>query len=669
VVDRVAGNDPLPLTERLREAFQGQLAGLPERTRIVLLAAAAEGTGDLGAIVRAAAHLGASADDLDPARAAGLIQVTGGTLSFRHSLIRAAVQHSAPAALRRSAHQALADTLDRPGQAERRAWHRAAAAVAPDEEIAGALERTAGGARDRSGDAGALAWYERAAELSTDPGAKARRLSLAAEAAAVAGDLDRAAALAADGLRLAGPSGDAAVRAWLLQTEATVAFLRGNPGAAHRGLMRAAELVDGQQAAMLIVEATHAGWYAGREELAASVALLEVTDLERVPVARLLLCAVAPILGRQAGETDPGGALAQARAAALGSVADQVLICGLALLLAQDAVAQQIGVELSKELHATGRIGWLPSALFYAATTQAYAGRHDEARQTAAEALGLARDTGQQRWTDALGEPLALLAAARGDEELCRELTDAALGGADRPSWTVPWTSAALGLLDLGLGRAETALARLETLAEGRRFFHIPATRSTPDLVEAAVRLGRPEAADEALGLLATWSRNTGQAWTEALVHRCRALVEGDERHFTQALALLDGDHRPFDEARTRLLYGEWLRREKRKSDARLQLNAALEIFQRLGAVPWADRASGELTATGAAVKTARTGPASDLTPQELQIVQLAARGLSNKDIAAQLFLSPRTVGHHLYKAYPKLGVLSRGELPGLDLG
>jgi DNA-binding CsgD family transcriptional regulator len=152
-------------------------------------------------------------------------------------------------------------------------------------------------------------------------------------------------------------------------------------------------------------------------------------------------------------------------------------------------------------------------------------------------------------------------------------------------------------------------------------------------------------------------------------VHRCRALVEGDEQHFTRALALPEGEHRPFDEARTRLLYGEWLRREKRKSDARIQLGAALEIFQRLGAAPWADRASGELTATGATARPARPGPAGSLTPQELQIIQLAARGLSNKDIAAQLFLSPRTVGHHLYKAYPKLGVMSRGELHNLDLG
>jgi DNA-binding CsgD family transcriptional regulator len=283
--------------------------------------------------------------------------------------------------------------------------------------------------------------------------------------------------------------------------------------------------------------------------------------------------------------------------------------------------------------------------------------------------LRLARDTGQQRRVNALAEPRALLAAARGDEKLCRELADEALGRASKPAWTVPWTSATLGLLDLGLGLAETALARLDTLAEGRRFFHIPATRSTPDLVEAAVRLGRPEAAAEPLALFEIWSRNTRQSWTTALVHRCRALLDGDERHFRAALALHEREDRPFDQARTQLLYGEWLRRDKRKADARIHLSAALETFERLGAVPWADRARSELTATGTTARPVDRGPAASLTPQELQIARLAARGLSNKDIAAQLFLSPRTVGHHLYKAYPKLGVLSRGELAGLDLG
>jgi DNA-binding NarL/FixJ family response regulator len=145
-------------------------------------------------------------------------------------------------------------------------------------------------------------------------------------------------------------------------------------------------------------------------------------------------------------------------------------------------------------------------------------------------------------------------------------------------------------------------------------------------------------------------------------------LLDGDEGHFRAALGLHEQDDRPFEEARTRLLYGEWLRREKRKADARTHLAAALETFERLGALPWADRARSELTATGTTIRPAGPEPGS-LTPQERQIVRLAARGLSNKDIAAQLFLSPRTVGHHLYKAYPKLGVASRGQLAGLELG
>jgi len=671
---------PLPLTDRLRSAFESQLAGLPEPTRTALLVAAAEGTGDLAPILRAAGTLGASLADLDMARAAGLIEVSGSDLTFRHPLIRAAVHHAAPLALRGAVHQALAAALDTPGQADRRAWQLAAAAAGPDEEIAVALERAAGQVRERGGDTGAQAWYQRAAELSADPVAKARRLTLAAETAAGSGDLDQAAALAGEGLGLAGAglglAGAAPERvqtpARALQVQATVAFLRGDPAAAHRRLLEASELiapVDKEQANALLIEAVHSGWYAGQEQLAEAVTRLEGLRLRPTALDRLLLRAVAPILGRPADGTDPDGALAEARSAAAGNAPDLVVLCVLALLLGQDRVAQQIGDELSRELRAAGQIGWLPSVLFYAGSAQAYGGRHEEAARTVDEGLRLARDTGQQRWVDALAEPLALLAAARGDERLCRQLADEALGRASRPAWSVPWTASTLGLLDLGLGRAESALARLETLAEGRRFFHIPATRSTPDLVEAAVRLGRPEAAAEPLALFERWSRNAGQSWATALGQRCRALIDGDEDLFLAALALHEEDSRPFDEARTRLLYGEWLRREKRKAEARTQLRIALETLERIGAAPWAERARTELTATGITGRADDRGPSGSLTPQELQIVRLAAQGLSNKDIAAQLFLSARTVGHHLYKAYPKLGVASRGELADLQLG
>jgi DNA-binding CsgD family transcriptional regulator len=662
----------VPLTDRLRDAFEGQLDGLPEATRILLVVAAAEGTGDLTPVLRAAASLGASLADVDVARDAGLIEVTDRRLTFRHPLIRAAVQHAAPLALRRAVHQALAAALDGPDQADRRAWQQAAAATGADEGIAAALEAAADRARERAGGTATQAWYQRAAELSTDPSAQARRLALAAEAAAEAGDLDRATDLARQGLDVAARTeDDAPTVARLLQSQATVAFLHGNPQAAHQRMLAASELLaagDQEEAARLLTEAAHIGWYAGERELAESVARLETPGLRHVPLVRLLLRAVGPILGRPADGLDPGDALGEALAAASGNVPDLVMICGVGLILGQDVIAQQVGTELSRQLRETGRIGWLPSALFYTGCAQAYAGRHQEARQTAAEGQRLARDTGQQRWVDALAEPLALLAAAAGDEQLCHRLADEAASRTNRLAWAVPWIAAALGLLDLGLGRAESALGRLESLAHGRRFFHIPAIRSTPDLVEAAVRLGRPEAAAEPLALFEAWSRNTGQSWTTALALRCRALLDGDEGHFRAALGLHEQDDRPFEEARTRLLYGEWLRREKRKADARTHLAAALETFERLGALPWADRARSELTATGTTIRPAGPEPGS-LTPQERQIVRLAARGLSNKDIAAQLFLSPRTVGHHLYKAYPKLGVASRGQLAGLELG
>jgi AAA ATPase domain len=333
VLDAARPETPLPLTDRLRGAFESRFAGLPELTTTVLLVAAAEGTGDLAPILRAAGMFGASLADLDPARAAGLIEVDGGALAFRHPLIRAAVHHAAPLALRRAVHQALAAALDAPGQADRRAWQQAAAAAGPDEEIAAALERAAGQVRERGGDTGAQAWYQRAAELSTDPVGKARRLTLAAETAAGSGDLDLAVGLAAESLALttadAAPE-DAQLAARALQVQATVAFLRGDPAAAHRRLLDASELIaasDKEQANELLIEAVHAGWYAGEDELAEAVTRLEGQHLRPTALERLLLRAVAPILGRAADRSDPAGALAEARSAAAGNVPGLVLVC------------------------------------------------------------------------------------------------------------------------------------------------------------------------------------------------------------------------------------------------------------------------------------------------------------------------------------------------------
>ncbi|MGH3208470.1 MAG: ATP-binding protein, partial [Trebonia sp.] len=363
---------PLLLTDRLREAFETQLNGLKEPARTVLLLAGAEGTGDLSPVLRAAATLGASVGDLDEARAAGLVEVTAATLTFRHPLIRAAVHHAAPLALRRAAHRALAEALDAPGQADRRAWQRAAAADGPDEKIAAELERVAGSARARGGDTGALSWYERAAELSSDPAAKARRLTLAAEAATESGDLRHAASLAAQGLALVASPADQGATAHghdpltvarLWQVQATAAFLQGDPGTAHRRLMEAVELVaaaDRERAVPLLIEAVYAGWYTGERELARSVARLEGLDNGKSPLVRLLLRAVGPILGQPADGPDLRTAFADARLAAAGNAAELVLISGLGLVLGDDRATRQISGELSRDLRASGRIGLLP---------------------------------------------------------------------------------------------------------------------------------------------------------------------------------------------------------------------------------------------------------------------------------------------------------------------
>lgn len=245
-------------------------------------------------------------------------------------------------------------------------------------------------------------------------------------------------------------------------------------------------------------------------------------------------------------------------------------------------------------------------------------------------------------------------------------------GGTAAPAPGEPWAQWALGLLDLGHGRAGDAADRLQALTTGPYRHHVSGTRAVPDLVEAAVRLGTPERAAGPYERFARWARAAGVPWAEALRLRCQALLGPDElaeSAYLAALDLHDGTHRPFEQARTALLYGEWLRRERRRTDARPHLRAALETFELLGARPWADRARSELTATGTSAPAPADAPAgalTALTPQELQIARLAARGLTNRDIAAQLFLSPRTVGHHLYKAYPKLGIASRTDLPAL---
>jgi DNA-binding CsgD family transcriptional regulator len=687
--DQPSGVSPSggPLDGRLHLAYHAQVSRMPAATQTVLLVAAAEESGDLTLVLRAAALLGGGPEDLRPAEDSGLVRLDQNQrLVFRHPLLRSAVHRRAPLALRLAVHRALAEALTATGgiggiggdgggdgeRAGRRAWHLALAATGTDEEVAAGLERTAEHATLRGGHAGAAAAYERAARLSPDPVEAIRRAARAAEAAAAAGELDLAAGLAERTLRR--DPADPLIRAQLLLVQGTDLFRRGSHGNALEVLLRAADLITGSvpgHAARVLILAMHAAWYEGERQLGEVLDRLAGLRLPpsdpAVPLIAYLQGIIGPLLGREPGPT-PSAATAMdlARRAGAGQP-ELVTVCGVTLILGHDEDTARLAPELVAEARAAGALGLLPTLLFFLAESELFHGNRQEALAHGTESLRIAEDTGQSQWAGQMHSFLACLAAVTGDEAAVREAVersqDAGIAGR-------PWSQWAMGQLELGLGRAAECLDRLGPLVNGPQRFHVCGLRAVPDLVEAAVRLRRPERAAEPFDYFSRWAGRSGEPWAAALVLRCEALLgdEADaEKRYLAALKLHAEQHRPWDLARTELLYGEWLRRARRKAEARGPLRTALWAFEQLEAEPWAARARTELEASGTAVPQDRVSrPLAGLTPQESQIVRLAAQGLSNRDIAAQLFLSSRTVGYHLYKAYPKLGVGSRGELAGL---
>jgi DNA-binding CsgD family transcriptional regulator len=666
-----SGPGALALTERLQAAFAGQVRRLPEPTRTLLEAAAAEGCGDLGVVLEAGRALGVVAADLAPAEQAGLVRIVDGTVRFRHPLVRAAVYHGAPLSGRLRVHRALAEALQGVADADRRAWHLAAAATGPEEQVAAELERTAAKAKARSGYAAAAAAYERAVQLTADPAAQARRLMLAAEAAAEVGEFDRARRLAT---RAVGQTTDPIAQARLASVRAQADFAQGRLPAAYQSLVEGAAQAgerDPARAVRMLMTALHVAWFLGDPALVAGTAerlkVLGRSDAEPLaPLVRLMLWSAAQADERVTEGLPPlADLVAAARRSRAGHRDDLAMIAMVCLVTGRNADARDLTAALVADARAQGSIGSLPALLTYLAQALALEGRHCDALASASEARRIAQDTGHTQWTIEATAILAYLAAVAGDEQRCRRLVDAALAGpASRAaSAGTPWVPWALGLLDLNRGHLDTALVQLETIFRGPMRYHASALQSIPDLVEAAVRLGQPQRAAEPLARFSQWARHADTPSTDALVERCHALLDLDgdaERHYLAALKLHEAS---FEQARTQLLYGAWLRRARRKADARTQLRAAVDYLDRIGATPWAELARAELRATGAT--TPRSGRAGlpHLTPQELQVARLAAQGLSNRDIAAQLFLSPRTVGYHLYKAYPKLGITSRSQL------
>jgi DNA-binding CsgD family transcriptional regulator len=663
---------PPPVRGAVEAAFGARVERLPEATRRVLLLAAADEGGDLSALDRATAQLGLALTDLDAAEQVGLVRVDG-AVAFRHPLVRSAVYRAATHSERRAAHEALAAAAADPMS---RAWHRALVADRADEAIAAELEAAAAQAAQRGAHATALPAFERAAELSEDPAGTGRRLCAAAQAALDAGRLDSALVFADRAEPLLA---DPVQAAQLTLIRAANAARRGSPLDAHV-LLREAGVSIAQvapdPAIELILWSVFVGLMGGWPERALS-------DVERAiePIragTKVSEFGRAVIDGALALVADDVVAARERLGAAL--ALDDVFASGRSMAMpsfvwlfvgdfprAADAARRAIA-RLRNEGSVTILAGTLP--LLAGAEINARLARDAEA--TVAEGLELAEQLGYENDVTGLIGVRARIAAFRGREDDCRQDSETAMRGsvATGVGWAAINARLALAELELGLGNAREAIEHFDQLRRGP--FPPVAAMATPDYVDAALRLGDGERAAAALERLATWAPINDGPTVQGLLVRCRAVLaeDGDEadRLFAEALELQAHGVPPYELARTQLAYGERLRRDRRKIEARAQLRGALDAFEGLGAALWADRARGELRATGETARKRDASTVDDLTPQELRIATLVAAGASNRDVAAQIFVSPKTVEYHLRKVFMKLGVASRVELARIPL-
>jgi DNA-binding CsgD family transcriptional regulator len=663
---------PLTATDRVLASFRSRVSALPDRARLVLLIAAAESRADVAHLMKAAALLGAGPDDLARAEAERLVEVTGDQVAFGHPLIRAAAYGSAPLARRIAVHRALADTADTPDGG---ALHRAAAAVGPDEDAAAGLEALADRARARGGHASAANVYHQAARMSPDPAARTVRLTAAARSAGQAGQATRSGELAQEA---AAGTEDPAALAELAYIRSLSLFEQDAVGDAVRLLVGHCADSPTRGADMVRTAAFYA-WHSGDlNALRDCAARPEVQGAES-PGDRAVqgLARVAagdfaqglPLLAGLLVEVDEADR-AGADGVGWGHHARTQAVTG-GLLLGDDARLRRVVDAGIRRCRQEGVLGPLPFLLSVLGRLQVFAGEHRDALVTVAEATALARDTGLHKRLVQLDHVVARIAAMEGDETRVRSLIRTG------PTIDGSHGTAALILLDLGLGRYEDVLRRTDEAERGGAWHSIASVLACADAAEAAVRLGEPARAERAARRFTAWAEASGRPWARATALRLEAMCSDDLAGYERAIDTYREaqgglpDRRPFELARTELLHGEALRRARRTTQARTRLRAAAAAFEHLGATPWAERAHAELRATGASPAsppTAPASPAASLTHQELQVARLAAAGTSSREIAAQLFLSRRTVEYHLYKAYPKLGVTSRKELAGLDL-
>ncbi|MGW2222079.1 LuxR C-terminal-related transcriptional regulator [Nonomuraea sp. NPDC001684] len=581
----------------------------------------------------------------------GLAEVSGAGVRFRHPLIRSAVHEAAAPAEVRRAHAVLAElTAD-----DRRAWHLAGAALGQDEEVAAALVAAAGRARDRGGYGAAATALARAAELTPEPRERAVRLKDAAVAAWLGGRPGQAESLLAEARERAG--GDVAVTMEIAQLRGRFELNSGNAAEAVR-ILAAGDSLD------MLADASEAAAYVGDTAM--------IVELGRRAAAHpegFLRDTVAGIGLTLGGDAAGPGLLrrALARAGELADPAGHLWAAAAASQLGETDLAAELSDRAGQVARVSGMAGQLPVVLEFVATAERLAGRLARSQALSEEGLELAREAGYENTVAAHLANLAVVAALRGEEEDCERQARAALAIAvpHRVGLRAGVAAYARAMLDLCLGRHAAARDRFAAIAAAGPGTGHPAVvwRTTPDRVEAAVGAGDEAGARAALEAYERGSRHAATPEARALLARCRGLAEAREDAFDEALRLHTN---PFEAARTALLLGERLRRGQRPGEARAHLRMAWETFERAGARPWARRAQEELRAAGESGQAPPAAVLDALTPQELRIAGLVADGLSSKQIAAQLFLSPRTVEYHLYKIYPKLGIGSRTDLARL---
>jgi DNA-binding CsgD family transcriptional regulator len=672
IAERAYQPEPLPVGQRLEDHYLRKVRGLPSDAQEFLLLAAADVSGDLSLLRQAASESGIGADKAEEAaESAGLVEVSGNFVRFRHPLMRAAVYHGAAAADRRRAHRWLGRASA--SDDEPRLWHRAAAAAGADESLAADLQAVAEQARDRGAYTSAAGLLRRAVALTPDDGRRARREVDLARAELVVGRPGTAETVANDALpRLS----DSALRGRARAIYGGALFTQGRDAEAANVLVDAAAALaeDPASAAVTLLTALRAAAWAGPAEVRkiASRTVPLTPPAESPPsVAHLLLAgyqarftkgydaAVRPLRDAlRLLRTDNLDAVTGLTSFGPGAAAAGSLWDDQALLDITDR-----WLRFTREL---GALAELALALDFRGMADTLTGRLDLAADHWTEMRELTT-AGQISGTPHLasrGE--GLLLAFRGDTAQsaaagAAQIRDATAQGHDGAA---NYGRYIVTIADLSAGHFESAFDAAARVV--RDDLPFTAERALPELIEAAVRSDQRDAALSAFSILADRTGAASTPWALGLRARCRALLEDGndaEESYAEAISQLQHSHAALDLARAHLLYGQWLRRAKRRIDARHQLRAAQAMFQDIGANRFAEQAASELRASGERARSRTPRAELDLTPQEVRVATRAADGAKNSEIATQLFISPGTVEYHLAKVFRKLGITSRTQL------